>query len=119
MYKILIADDEELVRGGIKFILDWDSLGFTICAEASNGQEALESILKLKPDLVILDIQMPKLSGIEVVKLAQEQNFKGKFIILSGYSDFKYAQEAIQYGVTYYFCVFGKNCRNFVTQTTT
>jgi len=102
MYKILIADDEELVRAGIQFILDWDSLGFTVCAEASNGQEALESIIKLKPDLVILDIQMPKLSGTEVVKLALEQNFKGKFIILSGYSDFKYAQEAMQYGVNYY-----------------
>lgn len=102
MYKVYIADDEQLVRCGIKVLLNWEDLGFCVCGEASNGQQALESILNLKPDLVLLDIQMPKLDGLEVIKAAKEQHFDGKFIILSGFSDFKYAKEAMKYGVNYY-----------------
>lgn len=102
MYKIFIADDEELVRCGLKVLLNWEELGFSVCAEASDGQQAFESILSLKPDLVLLDINMPKLDGLEVIKLAAEHHFDGKFIILSGFSDFKYAKEAMQYGVNYY-----------------
>lgn len=100
--KLYIADDEIDVREGIKYILDWESLNVDFCGEGKNGQEALEQILNLKPDLVLLDIRMPKLSGIEVVKQARESGFEGKFIILSGYSDFSYAQEAMRYGVNYY-----------------
>ena len=59
-------------------------------------------ILRLHPDVVLMDIRMSKLSGLEVVKQAKEQGFQGKFIILSGYSDFSYAQEAIRYGVSCY-----------------
>ena len=102
MYQVLIVDDEALIRDGLKCIMDWESMGFSICGEASNGEEALKSILSKQPDLVLLDIRMPKLPGIEVVKAAREQDFKGKFIILSGYSDFKYAQDAIRYGVDFY-----------------
>lgn len=100
--KLFIADDEIDVREGIRYLLDWSSLGFYICGEAKNGQETLEQILKLSPDVVLLDISMPKLSGLEVIKAATEQGFKGKFIILSGYSDFSYAQEAMRYGVSSY-----------------
>lgn len=100
--KLFIADDEIDVREGLRYILDWEKLGFFICGEGKNGQDTLEQILKLRPDVVLLDIRMPKLSGLEVVKTAKEQGFSGKFIILSGYSDFSYAQEAIRYGVTNY-----------------
>ncbi|MGN0514619.1 MAG: response regulator [Lachnospiraceae bacterium] len=100
--KLFIADDEIDVREGIRYLLDWSKLGFYICGEGKNGQETLEQILKLNPDVVLMDIRMPRLSGLEVVKQAKEQNFHGKFIILSGYSDFSYAQEAIRYGVTCY-----------------
>ncbi len=99
---VLIADDEAMIREGLKFIVDWNKLGFTICGEASDGDEALNSILELEPDLVLLDIRMPNLQGTEIVQLAREQNFKGHFIILSGFSDFKYAQTAIRYGVDFY-----------------
>lgn len=99
---VFIADDEEIIREGLKCIIEWDKLGFTICGESSNGEDTLSGILKLKPDLVLLDIRMPKLQGTEIVRLAREQNFKGHFIILSGFSDFKYAQTAIRYGVDFY-----------------
>ena len=100
--KLLIADDEIDVREGIRYLLDWQSLGFVICGEGKNGQDTLEQILKLQPDVVLMDIRMPKLSGLEVVKSSIEQGFSGKFIIISGYSDFAYAKEAIHYGVTNY-----------------
>lgn len=102
MMKVLIADDEAIIREGLKYIVNWEELGFTICKEASNGEDALQGILKLNPDLVLLDIRMPKLQGTEIVKLAREHDFKGHFIILSGYSDFKYAQTAIRWGVDFY-----------------
>ena len=99
---VFIADDETVIRDGLKCILDWDALGFEICGEAGNGEDTLSAILKLQPTLVLLDIRMPKMQGIEVVKAARENNYQGKFIILSGYSDFKYAQEAMKYGVDFY-----------------
>lgn len=102
MYQVLIADDEALIRDGLKCIMDWETSGFSICGEAANGEEALNLIRSKAPDLVLMDIRMPKLLGLEVVKAAREFDFKGKFIIISGYSDFKYAQEAIRYGVEVY-----------------
>ena len=102
MMKVLIADDEATIREGLKYIVNWEELGFIICKEASNGEDALQGILKLNPDLVLLDIRMPKLQGTDIVKLAREHDFKGHFIILSGYSDFIYAQTAIRWGVDFY-----------------
>ena len=100
--KVLIADDEAVVLEGLKYIIDWESLGFSICSQAKNGNETLEKIMKLSPDLVLLDIRMPGLTGIEIVQIARERGFTGHFIILSGYSDFSYAQTAIRYGVDFY-----------------
>ncbi len=100
--KVLIADDESVVLEGLKYIIDWDALGFSICSQASNGEETLNKILNLRPELVLLDIRMPKLSGIEIIQIAREKGFDGHFIILSGYSDFTYAQTAIRYGVDFY-----------------
>lgn len=102
MYTVLIADDESIIRQGLMCIIDWKEFGFSAAYEAANGEEALEMILTKSPDLVLLDIRMPKLSGLEVVKAAREHGFKGKVVILSGYSDFNYAKEAIAHGVQYY-----------------
>ena len=102
METVLIADDEKNIREGLKCILDWEALGFHICGEASNGEDALSCILQSKPSLVLLDIRMPKLTGIDIIRIAREQGYEGKFIILSGYSDFAYAQAAIRYGVDFY-----------------
>lgn len=102
METLLIADDEASIREGLKCIIDWEGLGFQLCGEASNGKDALARILAKNPDLVLLDVKMPGLHGTEVVRLARESGWQGKCIILSGYSDFKYAQEAIKNGVRFY-----------------
>lgn len=82
--------------------LTGNPLAFIICGEASNGEDALSGILQNNPSLVLLDIRMPKLTGIDIIRIAREQGYEGKFIILSGYSDFAYAQAAIRYGVDFY-----------------
>ena len=102
METVLIADDEENIREGLKYIMDWGSLGFEVCAEAANGEETLRLILDKNPGIVLLDLHMPKIHGIDVIRMAREQGYQGRFIILSGYSDFSYAQSAIRYGVTNY-----------------
>lgn len=102
MYQVMIADDELIIREGLRCIIDWEELGFEIATEASNGEEALQKIIETQPDLVMLDIRMPKLLGVDVIRQAREQGFNGQFIILSGYTDFEYTQAAIQYNVAYY-----------------
>lgn len=102
MYTVFIADDELIIRQGLKYIINWESLGFEIIGEASNGEDALHSILDTEPDLVLIDIRMPKMLGLDVVGAARKEGFKGKVIILSGFTDFKYAQAAIRNGVDYY-----------------
>ena len=102
MYSLFIADDEKEIREGLKYILDWENLGFKICGEAGNGEDALNSILELQPDLVLLDIRMPRMLGIDVAKSARAAGYLGHFVILSGYSDFSYAQKAISYNVDNY-----------------
>lgn len=102
MYHVLIADDESIIREGIKCLLDWNSLGYTITDEASGGEQALRKILSHNPDVALMDIRMPGLTGLEVIRRAREAGYDGKFIVLSGYSDFKYAQEAMRCGIQYY-----------------
>lgn len=102
METLFIADDEASIREGLKYIADWEALGFCLCGEASNGADALTQILTLQPSLAMLDVRMPKMHGTEVIRRAREAGYQGKCIILSGYSDFKYAQEAIRGGVSYY-----------------
>ena len=102
MYSILVADDEAIIREGIKVLFDYEALGFSICAEASDGDQTLEKIQTLQPDVVLMDIRMPGMTGLEVIKKARENGYQGKVIIISSYSDFKYAQEAIRQGVQYY-----------------
>lgn len=99
---IFIADDELIIRQGLMCIIDWEELGFQIIGEASNGEDALHAIIEKTPDVVMLDIRMPKLTGLEVVEKARKHGYTGKIIILSGYSEFSYAQKAIRYGVEYY-----------------
>lgn len=102
MKTVLIADDELNIREGLKCIVDWRSLGFEISGETANGEDTLQFILKQNPSLVLLDIRMPRLYGTDIVRIAREKGYRGRFIILSGYSDFAYAQTAIRYGVDFY-----------------
>lgn len=102
MYSVLIADDEKIIRKGLCSLIDWESLGYEIIGEAANGREVLTFIEKQPPDVVMIDIRMPNLHGLEAIKRAREAGYQGQFIILSGYSDFSYAQDAIRYGVRSY-----------------
>ena len=96
MYQLLIVEDEPLIQIGIKSMLNWGELGIELCGIASNGQEALDMISRTKPDIVITDLKMPVLSGMELIRICREQygNQRPAFIILTNYEDFHYAKEA-------------------------
>lgn len=102
MYKVLIADDEKIIRKGLCSIIDWNALGFEIIGQASNGMEVLSHLSQNPPDLVLIDIRMPKLHGLDAIKKAREMGFTGSFIILSGYAEFEYAKQAIEHGILAY-----------------
>lgn len=101
LYKVLIVEDELIIRKGLIFSFNWDELGCTVVGEAENGQEGLEKIAELKPDIVIADINLPIINGISMIgKTIDEYQYSA--IIVSGYSEFEYAKTAMKYGVTEY-----------------
>lgn len=100
--KILIVDDEYLLRQGIKHLVDWKKEGFEIVGEASNGKEALDLIETLKPHIIICDIVMPVMDGIALVNAVKNTYPDIQIIILSGYSDFDYVKEAFKLGINDY-----------------
>ncbi len=99
MYRVLIADDESIIREGLKKIISWDSLGFEVIGTASDGRDAYRKINALRPDLCIIDIRMPGLDGLELISKIKKQNPDVKIIILTGYPEFGYAQKAVDLGV--------------------
>ena len=101
-YKVLLADDEEDIRVGISQKMDWAELGFTAVGEADNGQDALELAESLLPDVVLTDIKMPFLDGLELCRILTEQLPASKFVVFSGFDDFEYAKQAIQMNVSEY-----------------
>ncbi|MBR5157471.1 MAG: response regulator [Clostridia bacterium] len=98
MYKVIIADDEPLILYKLKNIFQWEAYGFSLVADTSSPENLLELIEKESPHVVLLDINMPGMSGLEVMKKARKSGAKCKFVIISGYADFQYAQKAISYG---------------------
>lgn len=102
MLDVLIVDDEPNVRNGLKIIIPWEENGFRICSDAGNAEEGIEKILHFNPNIVLMDIKLPGKLGLDVIREVQNQGFKGKFIIISGYSNFDYAKDAIKYGVKSY-----------------
>ena len=101
MYKVLIVEDEDIIRKGLVYTVDWGSLGCSVAGEARNGVEGEEAIRSLHPDIVIADITMPVKDGLEMIRDTIEDNDYAA-LILSGYSEFEYARTAIQYGVAGY-----------------
>ena len=99
---VLIVDDEVLVRVGIKSLLNWEDLGFTVIGEAENGERALKMVKTFEPDLVLTDIKMPRMGGLELIRKVKNLGLKTEFIILSLYDDFSYAQKGIQLGARDY-----------------
>ena len=99
MFKVLLVDDEPNVRQGIKMMIPWDEIDCEVIGEADDGDDGLNKIMMHQPDIVIADIKMPGKTGIEMTEAAKALGFKGKVLILSGYSDFSYAKTAIALGV--------------------
>lgn len=102
MYQLMIIDDEPIVRSGIKDLIPWEDYQFEVCAEGIDGKDGLNKVMEFLPDLVLVDVKMPGMSGIELIQEARKQGFEGKFIILTGYSDFEFAKQAVSLGVRAY-----------------
>ena len=99
MLKVIIVDDEQFIAQGLQALIDWNAAGYEVAAVLSDGQEALEYIKKLPVDLVITDVMMPKMTGLELLETVRRENLSNAgFVILSGYSEFSYAQKALRYG---------------------
>ncbi len=97
MLKVMLVDDEPFILQGLKILVDWEEEGFEIAALMSNGAEALEFLKKNKVDLIISDIQMPVLTGLELLEAIRRDNIsEARFAILTGYDDFAYVQTAIR-----------------------
>ena len=99
---LLIVDDEAEIRSGLRSIIPWEDYSISVIGTAVNGAEALDKIRYYEPDIVITDIQMPGMNGLELVRRAKEEQFDCSFVILSGYDEFEYARSAIRYGVREY-----------------
>ena len=97
--KVLLADDEPYILEGLSKLIDWEAEGFEIVKKASNGLEAYEYLKNNKVDIIFADIQMPEITGLELLQRIKEEEISDAyFIIVSGFNDFKYAQTAIRYG---------------------
>ena len=102
LYRVLLVDDEEDIRVGISRKMDWEGLGFTLVGEAENGRDALELAETLEPDLVLTDIKMPFMDGLELCRILTERLPASKFVVFSGFDDFEYAKQAVRMNVSEY-----------------
>lgn len=102
MFTVLLADDEIHILGLLEKLIDWESLQIKIIGKCQTGTETYEAIAACRPDIVVIDIKMPGMSGLEVVKRSQENGIFPNFILISGHKQFEYARSAIQYGVENY-----------------
>lgn len=101
-FSIILADDEQNILFGMQKGINWEELGFIVAGTAQNGKEVLEMMDDLHPDLVISDIKMPFMDGLELAKTIHDNYMNTKVILFSGWDDFEYARLAISYGVSEY-----------------
>ena len=102
MLRMLIVDDEKIIRETIRDIIDWDALGIEVAGVCKNGLEAYDMILDEYPDIVLTDINMPGLSGLDLIRRITQGAQSAEFVILSGYGDYTYTREAMKLGIQYY-----------------
>lgn len=102
LYRIMLVDDEEEVRKAMIRQMDWGKLGFLVVGDAENGEDALEKVEQLEPDVIMTDIRMPYMDGLTLVARIREKYPFMKILIFSGYDDFEYAKQAIKFKVTEY-----------------
>ncbi|MDR2785044.1 MAG: response regulator [Treponema sp.] len=102
MKKIMIVDDEVIVRLGIRSIVNWEEHGYTVSADASNGEEAMEKIIRRRPDIVLTDLVMPNMDGFELIRRCKDLYPDIRFVVLSSYNDFESVRKAMKLGVKDY-----------------
>ena len=102
MYKVLLVDDEALIREAISENIPWEEMGFELIASCENGREAMERMKEVTPDLLLTDIYMPYVDGIELARYVNENHPDTKTVIISGYDEFEYAKQAVRYQVMEY-----------------
>lgn len=102
LYTVIVADDEDELREAVCTMIPWEDLGFRLAGSASNGLDALQLVEKYEPDLLLTDIRMPFISGIELARQVREVRPATNIAFLSGFDDFAYAQQAIQYNIISY-----------------
>lgn len=102
MWTVLLVEDEVFVRESVQRIMDWEAMGFQVIGEAGDGEEALEFIRERRPDVVISDIIMPKMNGVELLQHVREDGISSRFVMLSCMSDFEYVRQAMEYGASNY-----------------
>lgn len=102
MLKVFLVEDETLIREGLRDRIPWEQYGFRFVGEAGDGEMALPLIRKTRPDVIITDIKMPFMDGLELSRIVKEEFPKTKILIVSGYDDFEYAREALTIGVDQY-----------------
>lgn len=99
MFKVVIIENERLVRKGLTLTIDWEEMNAMVVGEAATGQDGIDIIIKTNPDIVITDIKMPEMDGLQMIEVLQEKNIPTEYIIISGYDEFEYAQSAMRLGV--------------------
>lgn len=98
MYKVLVVEDEDLIRRGIIMTVDWSSIDCVVVGEATNGSEGIAAVEKFSPDIIITDLNMPGMDGIEMLTSLRKSGCNSYVIILTAYDSFKYAQSALRLG---------------------
>ena len=102
MLRLMIVDDEQIIREALSEMVDYQSIGYELVATAKNGMEALDTIRDEYPDVVVTDIRMPFINGLELIDRSRKSDSNITFVLLSGYGEFEYAKEAMKYGVRHY-----------------
>lgn len=115
MYKLLIVDDERIVRLGLRNIIEWEDMGVELVGEAKDGREALDLIDEYGVQLLVTDLKMPNMDGIELIKVLKEKDFDGKILVLSNYDDFALVKEAMKLGVFDYMLKITMDVKEFAT----
>lgn len=102
MYCVMLVDDEPRSLEGMTLLIDWEAEGFRICAQCANGRQALALLPTAQPDLIVTDLYMPEMGGLDLMKAARQAGYTGQFMILSGHPEFSLAREAMSLGVAGY-----------------